>query len=191
MKVEITYPLRKKQRVQRQDIIRCAKWPFLFSAYICPILNICTGGKAWSVVVLWSLWMAWSFLFSPDLVEYNRISQLIKLITHASILLIMIDVLLAPGWAIEVVPIVCFSGLIVVGTLFFTDLDRQKHNMMPMLLLTVLSIISSIAGLIIWRQESQWALAVMGALAFALLAASFMVLGKDFIRELKKRFHIK
>ncbi len=191
MKVEITYPPMQKQKSQRDDIINWVRWPFLFVAFICPLLNICVGGHAWSLVVLWSIWIVWSFVFSTDLVEYNRLSQSIKLIADTSVLLVMIDVLLAPGWAIEVVPIVCFSGLAVAGILLFTDFDRQKQNISPMLLMMAASIACSVVGLIFWKEESRWALVVMGAFALALLAACFMLLGNDLLREFKKYFHTK
>jgi len=196
MDVEITYPKRNEQglrkQFQRYKIIRWAKWPFMFAVYFCPILNITTGGPAWSVIVIWALWIVWSFTLSPDLVEINRISLFVKFLTNAAILLIMIDVLLSPGWAIKVVPIVGFSGLVVAGILLFSDIDRQKQNMMPMLRLIIVSLIGSVSGLIIWSQnESKWAFAVMGAFAFALLVAEIAVLGNDFIREIKRRFHIK
>lgn len=191
MKPEIIYPREDKRRRQRADVLAVARWPFLFAAYICPIINLVTGGKAWSLIVLWSLWMVWSLALNTDMVEYNRISQVIKLITDACVLLILIDVLLSPGWAVEVVPIVCFSGLMLTAALFFTDLERQKQNMLPLLLLCALSLVAAAVGLILWREESRWALAVMGAFAFAVLAASFMTLGRDFLRELKKRFHTR
>ncbi len=191
MKVDITYPGQNRTRLQFNQIRRWIKRPFLFAAYICPILNLCIGGKAWSVIVIWSLWIAWSFVFSPDLVEYNRISQIVKLVADASALLIMIDLLLAPGWANEVVPLVCFSGLVVTGVLFFTDLDRQKQNMMPMLWMILISIISALISFSFWMEESGWALVLMGAVAVALLYACYSVLGRDLIRELKKRFHTK
>ena len=192
MKIDITYPPKSARKLGRHHIIRWTKWPFLFAAYICPIINIATGGPAWSVIVVWSLWIVWSFSLSPELVEINRISLFVKLLTNSCILLILIDVLLAPGWAVGVVPIVCFGGLAVAGVLFFTDIDRQKQNMMPMLILIIVSIISSISGLIIWGQEERrWALALMGAFAFALLVAGAAVLGSDFVREIKRRFHTK
>ena len=196
MEIKITYPERSdkgfRKQFQRHKVISWAKWPFLFAGYICPILNIAIGGPAWSVIVVWSLWIVWSFTFSPDLVEVNRISLFVKSITNASILLILIDVFLAAGWALEVVPIVGFSGLAVAGALLFTDIDRQKQNMMPIITLIFISLISSVMGHIIWRdEEEKWALAVMGAFAFALLAAGIAVLGYDFIREIKRRFHTK
>ena len=191
MKVDITYPQQSRRKLQLNQIRGWIKWPFLFAAYICPILNLCTGGKAWSVIVLWSLWIAWSFVFSPDLVEYNRISQIVKLVADASALLIMIDLLLAPGWADEVVPLVCFSGIVVTGALFFTDLDRQKQNMMPMLWMILISIISVIISFSFWTEENGWALALMGAVAAALLLEFYSVLGRDLMREMNKRFHTK
>ncbi len=190
MKIEITYPTKKRTH-QRQDVINWAKWPFLFAAYICPIINITLGGTAWSIIVLYSLWIVWTNAVSPNLVEYNRISQLIKLITNASILLILVNVVFSFDWAERVVPIVCFGGFIIAGILFFTDLNKQRQNMMPMLLLIIICIPSSVAGVFVYGQESRWSLVVMGAIAFALLIACFIVLRKDFINELKKRFHIK
>ena len=192
MKIDITYPPKSARKLGRHHIIRWAKWPFLFAAYICPIINIATDGPAWSVIVVWSLWIVWSFSLSPELVEINRISLFVKFLTNSCILLILIDVLLAPGWAVGVVPIVCFGGLAVAGVLFFTDIDRQKHNMMPMLLLIVVCLIASVSGIFVWRQhEGIWAMVVMGAFAFALLVGGVAVLGSDFIREIKRRFHTK
>ena len=192
MKIEIVYPPKDERRFQRHDLIRMAMWPFLFAAYICPILNIAIGGTAWSLVVVWSLRMVWSFTFSPELVEINRISLFVKLITNTSILLLLIELFISPGWAVVVVPIVCFGGLAVSGTLFFTDIDKQKQNMMPMLMFTTVAIIASIMGILIWRRNNGlWVLAVMGAFAFALLVSSAKVLGSDFIREIKRRFHTR
>ena len=191
MKISITYPKPDRQRMLREKLIRILRGPFLFTALLCPVMNLVTGGKAWSVIVLFSLYLVWTVAISPDLVEYNRISQAIRLIVSAGILLILIDRLLAPGWAVEAVPIVCFSGLAAVGVLFFTDFERQKQNMLPMLLLILLSLLAAIVGLIVWREESRWALAVMGVFAFSLLVCCIRALGPDFLRELQKRFHTK
>lgn len=191
MKIKITYPHMEKRKLQRKRFLSVVRWPFLFAAYICPVVNLVTGGKAWSLIVLMSLYTVWKLLLSPDLVEYNRISQFIKLITCSCVLLSPIDIFLSPGWAIEVVPIVCFCGIAISGVLFFTDLERQKQNMLPLLLLTFLAIIGSVVGLCLYREEDRWALAVMGTFAVALLTACIIVLGGDFVRELRKRFHIK
>lgn len=191
MKVKITYPHGVKRKLQRRKFLRIARWPVLFAAVICPVLNLVTGGKAWSLIVLMALYMVWTLVLSPDLVEYNRISQFIKLITCSCVLLALIDIFLAPGWAIEVVPIVCVCALAVSGVLFFTDLERQKQNMLPMLLLIGLTLVGSIVGLCLWHEESNWALAVMGVFSLILLVACVVTLDKDFLRELRRRFHTK
>lgn len=191
MKIERIYPSKEEKKVQRQDIIAWAKRPFLLAGLVCCTVNLCVGGPAWSPVVLWSLWICWSSLFSPDLVEYNRISQTIKLITQVSILLILINALLVPGWAMEVVPIVCYGGLLITGILFFTDLDRQRRNFLPIFLLSIVSILCAIAGLLFGKAESNWALLILGMIAFLLLVTCFIVLGRDFIQELRKQFYTR
>lgn len=191
MRLKITYPTVKRSSLRLKKLLAFIRWAVVFSGYICVIMNLVTGGKAWSAVVVMSLYTVWTLVLSPDLVEYNRISQFIKLITCSCILLTLIDVFLSPGWAIEVVPIVCFCGLTVAGVLFFTDLERQKQNMLPMLLLIFFSLIGAVVGLCVWHEESRWALAVMGAFALALLIACAVTLGSDFVRELQRRFHVK
>ncbi len=191
MKLKITYPSVEKRKVQRKKILRILRLPFLAAAVVCPILNLITGGKAWSLVVLMSLYIAWTLLVSPDLVEYNRISQTVKATVNAGILLTLIDVFLASGWAIEVVPIVCFGGLIISGVLFFTNLERQKQNMLPMLLMIFITQLGAAIGLSVYHEQKRWALIVMGLISVVLLFACIIALGGDFIRELKKRVHVK
>ena len=191
MKLKITYPPVEKRKLQRRHFLRIIRWPVLFAVVMSPVVNYIIGGKAWSLIVLMSIYMAWSLVLSPDLVEYNRISQSIKLISFSCSLLAMIDFFLSPGWAIDVVPIVCFGGLVITGVLFFTDLDRQKQNMLPMLFLIVIAILGSIVGVSIWREKSGWPLIIMGATAGLLLLACIITLRGEFLRELKKRFHVK
>ncbi len=191
MKLKITYPPVEKHKLQRRHLLRIIRWPVLFIVVMSPVVNYIIGGKAWSLVVLMSIYMTWSLVLSPDLVEYNRISQWIKLISFSCSLLGMIDFFIAPGWAIDVVPIVCFGGLVITGVLFFTDIDRQKQNMLPMLFLIVIAILGSIVGVSIWRENSGWPLIIMGVTAGLLLLACIITLRGEFLRELKRRFHVK
>lgn len=191
MKIEVTYPPVKRWGRRLHRLLKGTKMTLLFAAYICIIVNIITGGLAWSLVVAASIYMVWTLALSPDMVEYNRISQSIRFIACACILLGMIGIFLVPGWAIEAVPIAGFSGLAISGVLFFTDLERQKQNMLPMLLLIAFGLISSVVGLSLWHGEDSWALAVMGAFALALLVACVVTLGNEFIRELNRRFHTR
>lgn len=191
MKIKITYPKVSPKIIKHQRLINFMKWPLLIAVVICPIINLITGGKAWSLVVLMSIYMAWDLVISRDLVEYNRISQFVKLITLTSLLLITIDVFLAPGWALEAVPILIFSGLIVTSVLFFTDIERQKQNIFPFLFLILLSIFSSIIGLSFYHEKDSWPLTVMGIVALFLLITLSITLKENIINELKKGFSVK
>lgn len=191
MKIKITYPKVSPKIIKHQRLINFMKWPLLMAVVICPIINLITGGKAWSLVVLMSIYMAWNLVISRDLVEYNRISQFVKLITLTSLLLITIDVFLAPGWALDAVPILIFSGLIVTSVLFFTDIERQKQNIFPFLFLILLSIFSSIIGLSFYHEKDSWPLTVMGVVALFLLITLSITLKENIINELKKGFSVK
>lgn len=191
MKIKITYPKVSPKIIKHQRLINFMKWPLLIAVVICPIINLITGGKAWSLVVLMSIYMAWDLGISRDLVEYNRISQFVKLITLTSLLLITIDVFLAPGWALEAVPILIFSGLIVTSVLFFTDIEKQKQNIFPFLFLILLSIFSSIIGLSFYHEKDSWPLTIMGAVALFLLITLSITLKENIINELKKGFSVK
>ena len=191
MKIKITYPKVSPKIIKHQRLINFMKWPLLIAVVICPIINLITGGKAWSLVVLMSIYMAWDLVISRDLVEYNRISQFVKLITLTSLLLTTIDAFLAPGWALEAVPILIFSGLIVTSVLFFTDIERQKQNIFPFLFLILLSIFSSIIGLSFYHEKDSWPLTVMGVVALFLLITLSITLKENIINELKKGFSVK
>ena len=191
MKIKITYPKVSPKIIKHQRLINFMKWPLLIAVVICPIINLITGGKAWSLVVLMSIYIAWDLVISRDLVEYNRISQFVKLITLTSLLLITIDIFLAPGWALEAVPILIFSGIIVTSVLFFTDIERQKQNIFPFLFLILLSIFSSIIGLSFYNEKDSWPLTVMGVVALFLLITLSITLKENIINELKKGFSVK
>ncbi len=191
MNIKNTYPTPPKQKIKRNKLIKILRWPMIFAAIACPIINFILGGRWWSVVVLMGMYSLWSLVLSPDLVEYNRLSQFIKSVIYAIILMVLIDYFLAPGWAAEVVPIVGFGSLIVAAILLFTDLEQQKQNLRPLLIFIVICIVGSAVGLSVELKVSLWPLAVLGAVAVAVLIACVIVLRTELIRELKRRFHTK
>ena len=190
MEIERIYPLRAKRMLQRKELIHCMKWPFWATASICTLVNLIVGGPAWSVIVIWSLWMVWSNLISPSLIELNRISLLIKLTAHVCILLGVINFLLAPGFAVVVVPIVCSAGLLLTGMLFFFNIGSQRLNVMPLLMLDGVSLIGAIAGIIYYSSGRYAALLIMGILAAAIMLAFIYVLRASFVHGVKKYFSI-
>ena len=192
MKINITYPKTEKKKYQRRRMLAIVKWPMLVLGIASIIVNICVGGKAWSVIAVFGLYMIWHLFLSIDLVEYNRISQFIKTTIYGCIMIALIDVLITPIWVIGIVSIIAFSGLLISGILFLTDIKRQKQNMLPMFVLILFTLIGSIIGLIITDPKSQsyWTIIVMGSISLLLLIVCIIVLRKDFIMSIKKRFHV-
>jgi prepilin signal peptidase PulO-like enzyme (type II secretory pathway) len=89
------------------------------------------------------------------------------------------------------VAVTCFSALIFVSILFFTDFETQRQNMFPMLFFCVTCLIGSIIGLVTIHGGETWTFAVLGALAVSLLIGCAAKLGKEFVRECKKYFCTK
>lgn len=197
MNINITYPELSKKRATREKLIRILRFPFVLVAIACPIVNLTIGGPAWSVITLFGLYMIWNLAVAIDLIEYNRTSQFIKFITYSIIMLILIDTLLTPDspWGTIVIPIVTFSALVVAAVLFFTDFERQRHNLMPLLIIDIICLLAAV-GMIIYIVESAvdmalWPYIVMGSVSFALLVSLAFTLKGGFIAELKRRFHSK
>ena len=167
------------------------RWPFLSAAAACIIVNLAVSGPWWGVIAVLVLYIVWTLILSPDLVEYNRMSQSIKIVVWTSILLTLIDILLVHSFALFVVPIVCFGGLVVSIVLFLTDLQRQKHNMMPLILFEMVSIIASVIVLCVWNDPNNWPYIVLLSLSVIGFLTKIIVLGRDFKIEWQRRFHIQ
>lgn len=191
MKVNNTYPSKKNKKFQRKQFINAIRWPYLVLAIACPIVNICVGGPIWSPIAMMGMYALWHLVIAIDLIEYNRISQVIKGTIYSCIILGMIDALLAPGWAPDVIALVCFGSLIISGVLFFTDYKKQKQNLQPMYYLIVISIVGCVVGLFDVYEAKNWILISLGGVAIGLLVAIIIVLRSDFIKEFKCRFHVK
>lgn len=190
MKINITYPDVSKKTFQRKKYLRIIKWPLIAIALACVIVNITIGGPWWSIVALMGIYMFWSLVLNTDLVEYNRISQFIKLSIYTCIMILLIDLFLVGGWALEIVSIINFCALVISAILLFTDFNRQKQNLMPIFLLIVIAFVWATVGLLSMN-VSAWLLIILGGLSLLFLLAIIIVLKEDFIRELKCRFHLK
>ena len=188
MNIKITYPADEK-RGSRRSLMRVARWPFLSAAFVCAVVNLCVGGKAWSAVVIWSLFALWNNVIAPDLVDYNRLHQGVKGFLQLCVLLLLIDVCLAPGKLMLVFPIVSFGTLTVLGVLFFTDLRRQRRNVMPVFLLALCMLVLCTVGAWIW-ETWHWTVIVMAATAFALIMACAATLGEILVSDVRKYFHL-
>lgn len=196
MKVNLTYPEIKKKKVLRKEAIFAFRSLFLLAGFLCFFIDLIFGEKpwnvSWSIIVIWSEWLVYFQFVSPDMVEYNRVTQFIKLISNSVILLFLIYLFLEHFLARRVITIICFSSLIVVGLLFFTDFDKQKKNSFPMFFLTIACLVGAIVSIILYYSQSDiWTAVVLLGVSLTLLILYLKKMGSDFGYELKKYFTTK
>lgn len=189
MNIKVVYPAKNIRRDLRRNAIYWAKWPFLLAALSSVIVNILVKGPAWSAIALWGLWMVWSFVFTPTLIENNRTSIAVKSSIHTTIMVVIVY-LVFPLWpGIEVASLVVGAGLITTATLFFTNVSRQKQNVFPLIIFIVIAIIFAGVSLFFRRKEPLgWAMIVAISLAAAIFLSTAIILRINFFREIKKRF---
>lgn len=188
MQVDLIYPERTKRSRRIEKIGKILEWLSLAACIICPIVNYFVGGKWWSVVVIWSVYSFWSLVLSPDIVERNVISQTVKVIWKAAVLLWLIDFCLAPGWAEFVIPILGFSGLLFIAIIYIADYNKQRQNAMPMIWMFIFALIFSVSSLLGWL-KLNWPMMVLGGTSSVLSILGAIAFHKDLSLELKKRFH--
>ncbi len=119
MDVTIAYPTIRRRLLTEQRIRGFFFWLFLAAAVACGIVNLCVGGKAWSLVVVWSLWLAWSGIITRPLVENHWMGRTTHLLLYVCVLLVLIDVLLAPALMI--------AGIAVLRRQLLVELQKRFH----------------------------------------------------------------
>ncbi len=190
MEIKIVYPELGKKKLRGTRYLFVCGTAFAAAAVVSVLVNLAVGGKAWSVIVSAALLLIWKLALARDLVEYNRVSQSAKWLIGSCIMLILIELFLAPGWAVFVVPIVFGAGLLVSGTLFISDLRKQKHNMKPLLILIIIAFAGAAAARF-FMKGLNIPLIVLLALSAALLIALTAILKSFLLRELRCRLHTK
>lgn len=190
MQIEISYPKIKRRSLFLRRLRSICGLVFLTATLACPAVNLLTGGPAWSVIVLWSLYTVWTLLLKQPLVERNLLSQGVRLLAELSVLLLLIDRLLCPGWALFVVPLVVTAALIALCVLFFADVNKRRHNVMPLISALSLSLLGSLLALFVFDLRG-WPMIVLASVSASLLAASAVILGGRLPAELRRRFHIR
>lgn len=190
MKIDIIYPVRDKKKWFFETLRFVIKILFIVGAIAVLIANYASGARPWCFIVIWSMLSIWKFIFSPDVIEYNRISFSVKILFYASILLIIIALVYSLDWLMFVLPVLAFSALELIATFFFINIRKQKHNMMPMIWLIIVSFIA-IATAFFGLSDMNWPMIVLGSTALVVLIAVIVILRVDLFLELRKRFHTK
>lgn len=190
MNISYAYPkpIRKKQ--VRRALKTITRYLFIFASFITLTLNAIVGGSAWSLVVVYSMYFAWTSFIDTDLVEYNIVSQSIKFISNSCIILILLSIIYNITPLIEnVVPYIVIASVIAMTILYLSDMERQKRNLFPILLFIFVTIIAA-SVYVINPSYNDWEMPVMGIMSLSFLILCLMSLRGEFLRELQKRFHL-
>ncbi|MFA7449348.1 MAG: hypothetical protein WCY90_00805 [Bacilli bacterium] len=189
MKVNVVYPQKNLRRDLRRLAIYVAVRLFPLAAIVSLVVNILYGTSWWSAIVIWSLWGLWQLIFSPTLVEHNRTSIAAKTTINITILIVIIY-LVYPDWpGIEVAALVVGFGLVTSATLFFSNIARQKQNVFPLIIFSLIAIVFAAVSLIFRKDEPLgWAMIVAISLALAIILSTIIILRINYFKELKKRF---
>ncbi|MEZ4357960.1 MAG: DUF6320 domain-containing protein [Eubacteriales bacterium] len=186
-----TYPDVNKKSFTLYDIRNILLWILVAGLISCGIVNLCVGGRPWFLYVLGAEIIFFVIFVYHPLVDHSFIQKFFLTTLLVCAYLLMIDYLNGnEGWSSLVVPIVCFSSLIVLGIMFFLYFQKQKQNFVSIYTLVFGSMIAVIMG-IFGLFTINWPLIVLGSLALALFIISIVIFLKPLKRELKKKFHVK
>ena len=190
MNIKYTYPKPKRKKQVRKALKTVTFYVFIFAAFITLMLNLIIGGSPWSLVVVYSMYFVWTSFIDTDLVEYNIVSQSIKFISNSCVLLILLSIIYSVTPLIEnVVPYIVIGSIIIMTILYFSDMQRQKRNLFPIILFIFVTLIPAFVYTIN-PSYNDWEMPVMGILSLSFLILCLMSLRGEFISELTKRFHI-
>ncbi len=189
MEFEIVYPVPRKRSLFMNRLRFICGWIFIAACIVCLVVNYSVGGKCWCPIVIWSEYMIWTILLNQPMVERNIIRIGTRFLLMSLVLMLLIELLLAPGWAHIVMPIFCFGSLIVLGVVFFINVYNKRYNI-ALVWVLLITLSGSGTALLVYS-DTSWPVIVLCSVSAALLIASVVVLRLRLLRELRKRFHIR
>lgn len=164
---------------------------FVLCIFILPLINFLVKGKAWSVVALFSMFAVWRIFITPSQFEINRTDETLKSLIYILILLGLIEVFLVGGWAITVIPIICFVGITIAFILFISDLEGQKHHSLTFIFFLLLCIAAGLVGIFLDSVKEKWVFIVLASVASAALVTTILTLKTTIIEDFKKKISVK
>ena len=190
MIIDNDYPKIKK-RVSKFLLIRKIILIIFLIAFItCLIVNLATGGRLWSMYVLFGeLVFYYAFLNKPliDNVLTKRILVLVIIIIGY---LYTIDKINETNWSSLVIEVISFSFLILQLIIFFSNYEYHKNKIILMFFTSIFSCIGCLLG-IIGLYPINWALIVIGSIGLFNLVILCTYYFKTTTLELKKYFSLK
>lgn len=188
MTVHVTYPTAKPLSFWRRNRLSIWRGLFILAGYVCLIVNMLTGGVAWSIIVTGALMLAWIVLFYRPQVESTPIKKLCDIAIAVCLYLFLLDSVLNTDLSEYVVPIVFFGDLILIGLYFMLFFRRQKRNFLPLFELILVGLVSTLLALAGVR-SLHWPMIVVGGVSLGLLILCFVFFRKPLAEELRKKFH--
>ncbi len=167
MNPKIVYPIPVRQNMFYRTLRSYARIVFLFTAFVCLLVNLLTQTRLWSVIVIWALLGIWRLIFSLKLVEFSIFSHGVRASFYIVVLLGLIDYFLAPGWAETVIPICLFAMMLVMTILYFALYDRKDRHLASILLLGLYVLVAVPYSLHSWP-ITNW-------IAFSFLIAAILI----------------
>ncbi len=188
MDIIINYPAPKHRTIQMPQTRQLLYKAFETSFQICAIINFCVSGTPWCLYVGGAEILFWVIFIRRPLVENTLVQKVFDATVGICCFLILVDIFSGKGWSKLVVPIICFSLLIVLSLIFFIGFKKQRRNLMPLYWLafgSLIAIICAIIGIVVMN----WAIIVLGSVSMAFLIFSVSVYRKPILMELRKKFH--
>ena len=180
MRVHATYPPNTPQSFWRRN--RHALWrsAFVLAGYLCLIINLLTGGQAWSLIVIGGLMTFWvAFIYQPQ-VEATPIKKLCDTALAVCLYLLLLDSVLGGGWSGFVVPIVFFGELIVTGGYFLLFFHKRKRDFLPLFELILIGLVGTLLALA-GLKRLDWPMIVVSGVSVGLLLLSFLLFRSQMI----------
>lgn len=190
MRVRITYPAAAPLSFWHRNWLALWRSAFLLASYVCLIVNLLTGGIAWSIVVVGGLTLAWIVFFYRPQVENTLIKKLCDMLIAACLYLYLLDSVLGTSWSGFVVPIVFFGDLVFIGGLFVLSFRKQKRNFLPLFELICVGLASTLLALT-GVAELSWPMIVVGGVSLGLLVVCLVPFWTPMRLELRKKFHTR
>ncbi len=190
MKVKVIYPpvtTHDRKRARWKRIILRAM-VILGCAAI--ITNWRIGGPAWSAVAVWVMFALYRLVLSPEPVERGSVSILVRALLYILVTMVLIEVLLAPGWAETAIPLCALGALIVSAILSVIDMEKQQPLSMNMLLLVLLSGLSFPLCKVLNRPVS-WPVIALSGTAALIFALGLMIYRREVFQLLRKYWHLR
>lgn len=154
------------------------------------IVNICVGGRAWSLYAVIGAYIHYQTFLSFLQVEASIIKKFLSVTVSTCLLLAMIQVISYPGMSAiqSVIPIILYAALIVSGVVYFSDFRSQKSHIIPILFIISLSLGLMVASFTIFR-VIKWPTIVLASISLAIILVSLIFFRKPIYSEIKKKIH--